>query len=227
MKRMISDGYIELVRPMQSIQEGIERNLIEIPHNTRKIIEEVEEIKEEVRGLNTVQIIQNEGEIEKLDNITKLGTLNLLQVNEMKSELKLDIEEVKVAIKEIHQKVIEYGISQSEQKHKEIQRKEEKIKKEKKAKETPKLFQGYKSKKPPPESSSSSSSSDEEKGTKEDRIKSTLKERKLTKPNLIDNELGIDYIKNSLVNTDNGTQFGKLMKKKGYKFTRVHKMYPR
>jgi hypothetical protein len=30
-----------------------------------------------------------------------------------------------------------------------------------------------------------------------------------------------------LTNTDNGTQFGKLMEGKGYKFTRIHKMYQR
>jgi hypothetical protein len=78
--------------------------------------------------------------------------------------------------------------------------------------------------KTPSGSSSSSSSSDEEKGTREDRIKNNLKERKLSKPNTKENELDTDYIKRCLAETDNGTQFGKLMKRKGYKFTRVHKM---
>jgi hypothetical protein len=88
------------------------------------------------------------------------------------------------------------------------------------------MNQGYKHKRPPSDSSSSSSSSDEEKGTKEDRIRKTLKERKIVKPNLKDNDLDIEFIKESLMGTDSGIQFGKIMETKGYKFTIVHKIYP-
>jgi hypothetical protein len=104
--------------------------------------------------------------------------------------------------------------------------KEKKRKKSEKGeeRETPNLRQLYKSKRPHSESRSSSSSSDDEKGTNEDRIKETLMERKLAKPNLLDNDLDIDYIKKCLAETDNGTQFGKLLEEKGYKFTRIHKL---
>jgi tRNA A-37 threonylcarbamoyl transferase component Bud32 len=101
---------------------------------------------------------------------------------------------------------------------------EKKDQKRKERKESPKIFQGYKPKRSPSESSSLSSSLDEEKGTREDRIRNTLKERELSKPNLRENVIDIDYIKKCLTETDNGIQFGKLMKRKGYKFTRVHKM---
>jgi hypothetical protein len=49
-------------------------------------------------------------------------------------------------------------------------------------------------------------------------------ERKLAKPNLLDNDLDIDYIKKCLAETDNGTQFGKLLEGNGCKFTRIHKL---
>jgi hypothetical protein len=92
--------------------------------------------------------------------------------------------------------------------------------------EVPKINQGYKHKKPPSDSSSSSSSSDEEKGTNEDRVKRKLKERKFVRPNLKQNDLDIDFIKECLLGTENGTQFGKILEGKGYKFTKIHKIYP-
>jgi hypothetical protein len=204
MKRMMSDVYLEIVHPIKTIPEGIDRNLIEIPSNTRRIIEEVEEGNErldELKNLSTIQIVQTEEGKSKLDNLTKLSTLNLIQGNEMKT----DVDELKVTIKEINQKIIEFGIFQGEQKGKELREKEKIVKKEKKERETTKIFQGYKPKRPPSGSSSSSSSSDEEKGTKEDRLRNNLKERKLSKPNLRENVLDTDYIKKCLAETDNGT----------------------
>jgi hypothetical protein len=155
MKRMMSDTCIDIIRPIQSIQERFERNLTDIPTNTRKIIREMKKIKKEARGMNTLQIMQNEVEKDKLDNLTKLSTLNLMQGNEMESEIKLDLEEIKGTIKEIHQKVIEYGIVQEESKEMDVQKKEKRIKKEKKESETPKVLQEYKPKRTSSESSSS------------------------------------------------------------------------
>jgi hypothetical protein len=135
MKRMMADPYVDLILPMKTIQEEIERNLTEIPSNTRRIIEEGKERLDELKTLNTLQIVQNEEEKSKLDNITKLSTLSLLQGNEMGSEIKLDLEEVKGTIKETHQKVIEYGIIQNESKEKDMQkRKKEQKRKRKKEK---------------------------------------------------------------------------------------------
>jgi hypothetical protein len=84
-----------------------------------------------------------------------------------------------------------------------------------------------KPKKPPSESSSSSSSSDKGEGEREEYRKNNLKERELVRPNLRENVLDTDYIKRCLAETDNGTQFGKLMMKKRYVFTKIHTMEAR
>jgi hypothetical protein len=120
MNRMVANISIDLITPLKSVEEGIERNLVENPTNTRIIIEEVETIKEEQRGIGAVQILQNEEEIRKLNTITSLETLNLVQTSEVKSdlkEMKTSMEEVKLVIKEMHQKIIEYGINQEEKKN--------------------------------------------------------------------------------------------------------------
>jgi hypothetical protein len=79
-----------------------------------------------------MQIIQNEEEKIKLDNLTKLSTLNLIQGSETKSGL----DELKLTVKEINLKVIEYGIFQDERKNKELQEKEATVKKEEKERDT-------------------------------------------------------------------------------------------
>jgi hypothetical protein len=49
MKRMMSDTNMELVLPLQKIEEGIDRNLRGIPEDTRKIIKKVEEFEKKNR----------------------------------------------------------------------------------------------------------------------------------------------------------------------------------
>jgi hypothetical protein len=51
MNRMLANISIDLITPIKSVEEGIERNLVEIPTNTRIIMEEVEMIKEEQKGI--------------------------------------------------------------------------------------------------------------------------------------------------------------------------------
>jgi hypothetical protein len=65
----------------------------------------------------------NEIENDKLDNITKITTLSLIQVSDNKcdmKEMKINIDELKLTVKEINNRVIEYGIHQDELKNKEI-----------------------------------------------------------------------------------------------------------
>jgi hypothetical protein len=240
----MSDVYIDVVHPLKALQEGIGRNLTEIPSNTRKIIDEIIEISQEIREgneeenrklnditkLGALNMLRNEEEKVRLDNLARLSTLNLIQGSETKKdtlEMKSDLEDLKLTIKKINQRVIEYGIFQEDLKSKEMQEKETKVKKEKKKKETPIKFQKYKPKRPPSDSSSSSSSSDEGEGEKDVYHKNNLKIRKLIRPNITTNVLDIEYIKKALAETENGTQFGKLMKNKGYEFTKVHKMEER
>jgi hypothetical protein len=75
-KRIMPDVHMEVVHPLLVIQEDIEQNLIEIPSHTRKIIREVESLSKEVE----------EKEKEKLDNIIKLTTMNLIQAGDGESD---------------------------------------------------------------------------------------------------------------------------------------------
>jgi hypothetical protein len=138
--------------------------------------------------------------------------------------MKTSKEEVKLVIKEMHQKVIEYGINQEEKKNEQLKEKEKKVKKEKGREETHKINLEYKYKKPPSDSSSSSSSSEEGNGN-EERIRRKMKERMLVMHNLKDNDLDIEFIKESLLKSENGSQLVRTLEGKGYKFTKVHKIY--
>jgi hypothetical protein len=216
----MSEVYLDVVHTLKALQEGIERNLTEIPSNTRKLLKEVATINKEAKE-------NKEEENRKLDNITILSTLNLLQGNETKKDtlgMKSDLDELKLTIKEINQRVIEYGIFQEDQKWKEIQGEEVKVKKERKKEEASITLQKYKPKRPPSDSSSSSSSSDEGERERDIVIKDKLKERVLIRPNITTNILDINFIKKALAETENGIQFGELLDEKGYEFTVVHKM---
>jgi hypothetical protein len=166
----------------------------------------------------------------KLDNITKITTLSLMQGCDNKKETmitKTDLDELKLTVKEINQRVIEYGIYQDDFKGKELEGKEVKVRKEKKREGTPIKLQKYKPKRPPSESSSSSTSSDEGEGDKDIILKDRLKARTLIRSNLTTNDLDLEYIKKALMETENGDQFQELLEEKGYEFTMVHKMETR
>lgn len=222
-KRIMSDVHMEVVHPLLVIQENIERNLIEIPSNTRKIIKEVKSLSKEVEE-------KGDEEREKLDNIIKLSTLNLIQAGDNKKdmiEVRTNIDELKSTVKEINQRVIEYGLYQKEIKDKEIKKDEKKVKKEKETNSEQIKLPKYKFKKSSSESSSSSSSSDDEGFEKENIYKEKLKKRTLERPNLVANILDTDFIKKALLETENGGKFGELLEEKWYEFTIVHDMEER
>jgi chromosome segregation ATPase len=93
-KRIMSDCHTEVVHPLMVIQSGIERNLTEKPSNTRKIMSDGEGIEEYIKR-------KGEEERERLDNITKLATLSLVQTNEnqiMMKEVISNIEDLKATL---------------------------------------------------------------------------------------------------------------------------------
>jgi hypothetical protein len=163
-KRIMTDCHMEVVQPLISIQEGIERNLTEIPENTRIIMKKVKTLEKELKE-------DTEDEMEKNNAITTFSTMNLVQANESRkvietaiNEIISDVEDLKLSIKELGLRVVEFGSSQEnrEEEIKEILKDNAQIKEEveteKKQLKPPK----YKARKPSSESSSSSSSSEDE-----------------------------------------------------------------
>jgi DNA repair exonuclease SbcCD ATPase subunit len=145
-----------------------------------------------------------------------------LETTEAKVEA--DMNELKLSMKELGLRVIEFGTIQENQKEeiKEILGKSGQIKEEREMKQMKKLK--FKTKRPPSESSSSwSSSADEDK----DRIteqKKSLKSKVPILPNTRTNDLDIDFIKRALLETENGEHFGLALEEKKNEFTKVHKM---
>jgi hypothetical protein len=224
-KRIMADCHMEVVQPLITIQEGIERNLTEIPENTRNILEKVSTIERDLEE-------KEEEELKKVNTITTLSTMNLIQTNENRkamdigiNEIRSDVDELKLSIRELGLRVIEFGSSQGKQEEEtkdwlnestqmeeeeEIEKKQSKILK-------------YKIKRPPSESSSSSSSSDDENRDRKIGHKKSLKSRRLITPNVRTNNLDIEFIKKALMETKNGKQFARLLEEKS-EFTKVHKM---
>jgi hypothetical protein len=124
-KRIMSACHNEVIQPLLTIREGIERNLTKIPSNTRKLLRDVADISAEAK--------EREEEKEKLDNITKLATLNLLQtsnnVKEMK-EVRSNLDEIKLTVKELGLRVIEFGTLLDNLKKKDIKRIRQRLKRE-------------------------------------------------------------------------------------------------
>jgi exonuclease SbcC len=109
-KRIMTDCHMEVVQPLITIQEGIERNLNEIPENTRNIIRKVTTVEKELKE-------KEEKEKEKMNTITMLGIPNLVQTNEGREEIgeiRTDIDELKLSIRELELRVIEFGSTQEE-----------------------------------------------------------------------------------------------------------------
>jgi hypothetical protein len=194
-KRIMTDCHMEVVQPLISIQEGIERNLTEIPENTRNIIRKVRKIEKDLKE-------KEEKELEEMNTIAMLGTLNLVQTNEGRkdvetkietgfNEIRTDIDELKLSVRELGLRVIEFGSTQKERdtKMKEILKDKERIKEEEETEIKPVKVPVYKTRKPPSESSSSSSSSDEERKEENVSPKRSLKSGRLIRPNLRTNEL--------------------------------------